>query len=167
MKVIVGSMSALKTTVVEIAMRELGQVRTIVSVPVASGVASQPVGEDETLRGARQRAMSAKAVDSSVCAIGIENGIRQVGNGWEDWAVIVLLPADGTEIIVHSDGVAVPTDIVEVARARGFSTTTVGAVLAERFGSLSDDPHTFLTGGRVSRQELLVSAVVRALAQVG
>ncbi len=163
MNIVLGSISALKTEAVQTAARKLDWNGTVNPVSAPSGVASQPVGEDETTRGAHQRAAGAQAQDPTSIAIGIESGIRQCNGAWEDWAVIVLRLPSGLEIVVHSEGVLVPTEVVDEVRVRGFATTTIGVVLHEWYSTTPDDPHPFLTRGQWSRSELLTVAVEQGL----
>ena len=163
MKLILGTKSALKVAALQTALAELGWEAEISTVSAASGVAEQPVGEAETTRGARQRALGAQAHDPSAIAIGIENGIRRVADHWYDWAVIVFLKPTGAVTIVSSDDVMMPAELVEEARSRGFSTTTVGSLIAKKYGCPSDDPHAFLTHGRRPRQRLLADALKEGL----
>lgn len=97
--------------------------------------------------------------------IGIENGIRENGTGWEDVALVVILCPDGKEIRAESVALPFPADAVAKAAARGFVTTTVGQILAEHHGADANDPHHFLTNGRTSRTALLTETLLRALAQ--
>ena len=163
MKLILGTKSALKVAALQTALAELGLEATILSVSAASGVEEQPVGQEETLCGARHRAQGAREQDPSAIAIGIENGIQLISHQWRDWAVIVFLLPSGAELVVHSDDVAMPTDLVEEARLRGFATTTVGSLIAAKYGCPSDDPHSFLTEGTRPRQRLLADALKEGL----
>ncbi len=167
MHIILGSMSTIKTDAVEAACHALGLTVTITTTPVDSGISAQPVGRAETERGARNRARGAQAHAPGSFAIGIENGIRETANGYEDWAVIAVVCPDGTEVLTDGPALPLPTESVEEARARGFATATVGQILAEHFGSNPNDPHSFLTHGSTSRLSLLTEAAKTALLHLG
>lgn len=133
---------------------------TILAFEAMSGVNAQPVGHEETLAGARNRAHAAQAVcPRAVFSLGIENGLFLEDGAWHDAATVVLLTGDGKEAIVRGPSIPFPTEVVEEARTRGFDTTTAGAVIAERFGGDPADPHTALTGGRRTRKELLIETL--------
>ena len=83
-----------------------------------------------------------------------------------DTAIIVILTKDGREIILTSAGLPIPKLYVEKAKALGFDKTTVGSVIASEMGGDPDDPHTILTGGKVSRIQVLIDALVTALSQL-
>ena len=72
---------------------------------------------------------------------------------------------DGKSFMSTSAGVEFPKEAVETARFKGFDSTTVGSVIAETMGGSSTDPHSFLTGGKVSRKEILSQAIESVLAQ--
>lgn len=53
-----------------------------------------------------------------------------------------------------------PQEAVRVARQIGFDTTTVGSVLSQMYpGCNSKDPHTYLTGGKITRRLQIISAL--------
>ncbi len=165
MQITLGSTSQIKTKAVEAACTALGLITSIKTAAVDSKVSTQPVGQEETARGARNRAHGAQDHAKGSYGIGIENGIRWNGNNWEDFAVVIVCAPDGTEVLCESAAVILPTDVVEAARARGFATTTVGQVLAEWYGSDPNDPHTLLTNGTHSRLSLLTDTLINALNQ--
>ncbi|NTW15186.1 MAG: hypothetical protein HGA38_02320 [Candidatus Moranbacteria bacterium] len=101
---------------------------------------------------------------SDVIGIGIENGIIRFGgvDGRRfpiDIAIIVLLLPDGREYVSVSEGMRFPEACVAEAEKRGFGTTTVGSVFSERFGGDPTDPHTVMSGGRVSRRKILTEGL--------
>lgn len=163
MNYVLGSTSLTKVKAVRAALSEIHSAATLHQVSVASLVAMQPVGVEETLRGARHRARQAQALQPGAYAIGIENGIRQRDGRWEDWAIVVLISPEGKEFVAESVAIPFPTEAVEVARSRGFDRTTVGAVLHEQYGADQQDPHTFLTNGVHSRADLLRETLIRLL----
>lgn len=164
MNIAVGSTNPIKAKAVEDACRELGLKACLTVVNVGSCVSLQPVGQEETERGARYRARVARDRAPGTFSIGMENGIREIApDRWEDWAVIVAIHPNRTEVLVNSLAVAVPVDVVKEAQSRGFTTTTVGAVLAEHYGCFADDPHAFLTVGARSRRSILKDAIIAAL----
>lgn len=158
----VGSASPLKISAVRAACRRAGVAGEAVPVAATSGVPMQPVGRDETLRGARNRARAAAAAGG--IGVGIENGIVREGGRWLDIAAVVIV-APGQEAVAWSEAVELPEAYVMAAEARGFGRTTVGAVIAEATGCAPDNPHAFLTGGARTRGGILADALVEALSR--
>jgi len=130
-------------------------------------VNEQPVGFAETLRGAlaRARAVSAHSQPTDI-AVGIESGILRSGGFSIDLAVVVMIHgADKREVVSTTTGIMFPETFVLKAEALGFSTTTVGSVIAQEVDCDGTDPHSYLTQGRVSRLDTLVQGVRSALFQ--
>ncbi len=65
----------------------------IIAVPVPSGVADQPWGIEETVRGARQRANAALQATHADLGIGLEGGVEEVpeagGLFLSGWAAVI------------------------------------------------------------------------------
>lgn len=162
MNIILGTTSSIKLSAVRTAMNETGWNGTLSNVSIPSGVPEQPI-EEETEQGARNRAFGASERDTGAIAIGIENGIRCINGQWEDWAVIAIRLPSGEFRIFNSDAVCIPSEIVYDARARN---VTAGQIIAEQYGTPSDDPHSFLTNERDSRETILTRALVTALIAV-
>lgn len=170
LNVVVGSTSRHKLDAIRNACAELGIDADVLGVRTISGQHEQPSGLDETIAGALRRANEAQKAESGSTAIGIESGI--IINRFPievviDLAVVVILTPEGKRIITTSAGIEFPSQDASTAFGRGFSTTTVGSVIAERTGCDPTDPHAYLTNGKVSRAKLLTDAVVAALAQLG
>lgn len=159
-----GSASAIKAAAVREACRRLGLDAFVVPREAPSGVAAQPVGREETQRGARNRAVAAQGSIPGALGIGIENGIVRERGRWSDLAAVVIVVPGGGERVSWSEPVLVPDAFVTRAEKRGFDRMTVGAAIAEAYGSSPDDPHAALTDGRRTRMEFLADAATAALA---
>ena len=137
------------------------------AVEVVSKQDAQPFGFDATSLGAHERARLAVVGHHDAWGIGIESCVVFAeGCGYYDVAVVAVVTPDGRSANAVSSGIPFPVHDVEEARRRGFATTTVGDVIAERLGGSPQNPHAALTGGRVNRQDTLVVAVTLALAQL-
>jgi inosine/xanthosine triphosphatase len=146
----------------------------ISSFDVESGVNSQPVGFDETLKGARCRLANAvhclrESAQSADYVVAIENGVVELEpRHWFDFGIVVIRnQMSGDESQSLSAFVPFPLDAVLEAQKEGFAKITVGDVLARRNNSInSKDPHSSLTKGFVSRLDLLSQAVRIAASQL-
>lgn len=167
--IVLGSTSAYKLNAVRKACERLGMNASVSGVETSSGQNAQPFGFEETFRGARARAIYARTQNADAIAVGIESGIfrfcRQKGTPF-DIAVIVLLTLDNRQIVTTSAGIEFPEECVKIAESRGFELTTVGSIIAEKFGGDPADPHSMLTKGRVSREMILTDAIVMAIGQI-
>lgn len=170
-RVVLGSTSPHKLNAVRNACERLGIRASVSGVETSSGQNEQPVGFEETFNGALIRTLSARVQDTGAVSIGIESGIFRLrfdGRSFVfiDAAVIVLITSNNRQIVTTSAGIVFPEEFVEVAEMRGFESTTVGSVIAEKLGGDPADPHSTLTNGRVSRKMILTDALVVALGQI-
>lgn len=140
---------------------------------VPSGVPEQPIGVEAGARGAANRLhmMGAEppavrvAIESTILLVerpGAEEAwVGEDGRVAVDVAAIVVEAGAG-EVLLWSDGVAIPARYVEAARrastveALGWSTT-VGAQIAAELGVCADDWRAALAGR--SRGELIAEAL--------
>jgi inosine/xanthosine triphosphatase len=130
---------------------------------VPSGVADQPVGETETLRGARQRMLGARELmPAADFWVGIEGGIRKLPAGYEAFAWMVV--SDGQrEGEARTAGFILPPAIG--------SLLDQGLELGEAddriFGTLNSKQQNgavgLLSGDRITRRSLYEPAIVLAL----
>lgn len=127
-------------------------------------VNEQPVGIEEALRGAVNRMNQISVVPDYDYYVAMENGIEEVGPTWMDFAMVIVANKSGIRYIAKSAGVVFPSLYVLEAQRRGFETTTVGMIVAERLGGNDADPHYTLTG--IRREEILTQAVNIALGQI-
>ena len=145
----------------------------IKTVKAASNINEQPVGYSEIFQGAANRIKNAKSAtqkESLDFIVGIENGIIPVktaqGKRWFDVAGVIIENKEGQQSLALSAGVEFPSDLVEKARKMGFTTTTVGSLIAKEAGGDATDPHHLLTKGLVTRSFLLEEAIKIALGQL-
>jgi len=90
--VAVGSTNPVKLSAVRAVLAPLAPMASIDSVAVPSTVSDQPFGDDETIRGARARAMAAREALGAELGVGIEGGVVEQADGDMRtcaWAVVV------------------------------------------------------------------------------
>lgn len=141
----------------------------VTAYDAASGVAAQPLGEEVDV-GAENRAREAldRAPVSIEYAVGVESGLSYRRWGHVDFAVAVVMRRRLHRVVgfATSVGIPIPLEAVE-ASIRSRRQRTAGQCLADRIQGVNPtDPHTTLTNGRLSRQQLLTDAIYAALIQV-
>jgi len=169
-RAVVGSTAAIKVDAVRVALPGC----SVVGIDAESKVRDQPLGLEETLRGARNRLMTvveSPEADGADLAIAIENGLVCIRDGvdpedenWVDLAIVVVRDlTTGKESLSTSMGVQVPSS--EVAEwAEAGADGTVGAWLAAQTpGCDKQDPHAYLTSGVYPRAAILEQAIGAAL----
>jgi len=131
-----------------------------------SEINSQPFGNEETLRGAKNRIINAKKryfankTEPIDFIVAIENGIILVNENneerWYDIGWVVIEDKLGKQYASVSQAVLFPTWAVHEAQKIGFKTKTVGEILSEKFPHCEKtDPHSFITKGKISRLQLM------------
>jgi len=173
-KVLVASASVLKVRAVheefEAVMEGASQIQCI-PIKASSGINEQPVGFEETLAGAMNRMADAKQKNEEEdigFVVGIESGIYVINGKCFDFGwVIIERCLDGKMVSSTTPFIEFPAEEMEEANRRGFETTTVGDIFAERNPEANTkDPHSFLTQGKTSRGKLLAQGISAALAQL-
>lgn len=111
MKVIIGSKNPAKINAVQAAFQN--QEPELISLDVASGVSEQPLSDEETMRGAINRAYEALRKGDGDIGIGLEGGVQQHEQGlflcnWGALAEIGKSP-----IIAGGARIPLPQEIAE------------------------------------------------------
>ena len=168
MRAALGSTSKHKIAAVREAFLVLGMQVNVIAEKVSSGQNEQPIGLRATFDGAFCRTLMLSVRHADIPCIGIESGIVPITQGTTiDLAVVIVrMPPDGRCYVATSSGIKTPQECFKEAERRGFSTTTVGAVLAERCGGDATDPITTLTNGTLTRVDVLATGISLALAQI-
>ncbi len=96
-RIVVGSsnpvkLAAVRAVLTRVAELSSGATYDIHALEVDSGVPAQPIGDEETQRGARNRACAALQATDAELAVGLEGGVIALGEGRMRtcaWAVVV------------------------------------------------------------------------------
>ena len=149
-----GSTSIIKISAVEKAFLDLfGNSIQISTTDTTSGVNEQPLGLEETLKGAKNRVEKTLAVFPDNYCLGIESGIIIFDDIAIDIAIIVGKKLGGEYIISTSTGLQFPNDCVSEAQEIGFETSVIGTVVVAKYGGNPKDPHSILTNNKFSRKD--------------
>lgn len=92
MRIAVGSTNPAKLRAANLAIRKLFPKAKVIGVEVKSGVGSQPMSDEEAIKGAINRAKIAiRKIAGARYGIGMEGGIQKIGRRWFDcgWAAVV------------------------------------------------------------------------------
>ncbi|MGL4522088.1 MAG: DUF84 family protein [Bacilli bacterium] len=136
---------------------------TLISLDVPSGVAAQPLGDEETKKGAYNRAVAAKRESGAYCGIGLEGGVAKTKEGLflTSWACFV--DNNETPYYAGTYAVSLPSDWWEELQQG-----TELHVLVERYTnqlgvSQKEGAVGIFSAGRITRTELFahLCALVR------
>src|SRR4051794_10708494 len=108
----IGSMNPVKVGAARSVIATVWPQADVRGVDVSSGVADQPFGDDETIRGARTRAATARTAISADLGIGIEGGVVDVpGGGLRTCAWAAAVDATGRSAVGGSLAMPLPTRV--------------------------------------------------------
>lgn len=166
MKVAVGSKNPVKIASVKEAFEAVWpeEAWEFEGVDIASGVADQPMSDEESIRGARTRAAGALEATGADFGVGLEGGLQLSGGKWFDCGWIVVVDADGLEGIGSTVKMVVPEKIMELIR----DGKELGHACDEVFGltnSKQGQGHFgLMTNNVITRTSGYAQGVVSALA---
>lgn len=160
----VGSTNPVKIAAARAVLGGIAPLASVSGIAVASTVPDQPFGDDETIRGARARATTARESTDADLGVGIEGGVVEAPDGAMRtcaWAVIV--DAHGRTGVGGSLSMPLPRRVAELIR----DGVELGHAMDRLIGA-HDTKHGagavgILTAGLVDRQrayEILVSYAV-------
>jgi inosine/xanthosine triphosphatase len=155
----VGSGNPVKRAATERALASTREA-TVEAVPVDSGVPEQPVGHEETRRGARRRAE--RALPGYDLGVGIEGGVAD--RFGDCWLVMWAAVTDG-ERWGHGTGPSLPLPghVAERVRAGEELGPVMDEVVGQEDVARNQGAAGALTGGSIDREAALASAVAGAL----
>lgn len=163
--VAVGSTNPVKVHAVRETLRFIAPEAVVAGISVESGVRDQPWGDEETIRGARARAIAACEALSAELGVGIEGGVIENEDGTLRtcaWAVVV--DAEGREGIGGSLAVALPERVSVLVRAGMELGDAMEAITGKIDVKRMEGAVGILTAGLVDRQEAYEVLVAYALA---
>ncbi|MCL4831942.1 MAG: inosine/xanthosine triphosphatase [Caldilineaceae bacterium] len=166
MKIAIGSTNPTK---VEAACRAAAKVwpqGEVVAVAVPSGVAEQPMSDDETIRGAVNRARKAlAAVDGVQIGMGVEGGVQDTPHGMfvGGWAAVV--DRDGCLGIGAGGRVLLPESIARRIRAGEELGPVMDDFSGRRNVKHGEGAIGIFTNGLIERTAALEIALTYALAR--
>lgn len=160
----VGSTNPVKIGAAHAVLTRLSPAVTVRGVAAESGVPDQPWGDEETIRGARARAIAALALDARAeLAVGIEGGVVEAAGGLRTCAWSVIVDRAGREGIGGSLSMALPHAVAELVRGGMELGHAMDAVTGERDVKRGLGAVGILTGGLVTRQGAYETLVAYAL----
>ncbi len=155
------STSNIKIEAVENAFNKIYPDIEIITRSTKSDINEQPIGFTEIITGAQNRMNHLVEILSFSPKVdfyvSIENGLIQISdNKWLDIAWVILMDSTTNKKYEGSSGgILFDKESVDESRKIGWNTTTAGSIMAKTFNCDSVDPHSFITGNRVGRRELI------------
>ena len=162
--VAVGSSNAVKVDAVRAVFARATPDARVTSAPVPSGVADQPFGDEETIRGARARAIAARAAIDADLGVGIEGGVVEHADGLSTCAWAVVVHRDGRSGTGGSLAMPLPPSVAAAVRAGAELGHAIDALTGQRETKRGPGAVGILTAGLIGRQQAYEVLVTYALA---
>lgn len=168
MQILVGSQNQVKMGAVHNGFVEVWPDESPLSVrgvKVKTGVAYQPLSEDETVMGARNRALRAREIGGADYYVGIEGGMCHSADTWMERTWVVILDRFGCEGIASSPAIMLPPRAETMMR----HGADLNDVCVELFGvndaGAGIGYFGLMTNGALTRLKAYEDAVIFALAR--
>lgn len=168
MKVLVGSKNKVKVDAVRKAFEGVfpNAQWDVEGRAVSSGVSEQPLDEEETVRGARNRVNALKEVGKADYYVGVEGGLIHSAGRWMECGWVVIADKNGVEGIAASAKMMIPQEIYELLKD-GDKTLNDAC---EKYFDVRDAGKQMgyfglMTNGVVDRTRAYVDAVAFALSR--
>ncbi|MEW5847685.1 MAG: inosine/xanthosine triphosphatase [Myxococcota bacterium] len=163
--VVVASTNPVKIRATELGFQRMfpGQVCQVVGVSVPSGVSDQPMDDEETLRGAHNRANHARAArPDATWWVGLEGGVDEKAGELEAFAWIVVLRGDQVARS-RTATFTLPPQVASLVRAGVELAHADDQVFGRQNSKHTNGAVGLLTGDVIDRTAYYEHAVVLAL----
>lgn len=167
MKVAVGSTNPVKIGAARLAFETLWpeQEWEVTGVPAASGISNQPMSDEESIVGARNRAREALAAVDAMYGVGLEGGLQQVGKYWFDSGWVVVVDRSGREGVASTIKLPAPASVMALIR-EGIELGEVCDLLFQKENSKHGDGYFgLMTHNAITRERGYADGVIAALAR--
>lgn len=164
-RVLVGSTNPVKVGAVRAVFARVAPEAVVDGTTVASSVPDQPVGDEETIRGALARARGVLVLGAADLGVGIEGGVvHEAGGGMRTCAWVAVASPDGRTGVGGSLSMPLPSVVAQAVRG--------GLELGHAMDRLTGAHDTkrgagavgILTAGLVHRQQAYETLLAYALA---
>jgi inosine/xanthosine triphosphatase len=167
MKIAVGSQNPVKIEAVREAFQAAfpDENLEVSGVEVGSGISDQPMSDEETIRGATNRAERALRIGEADYGVGLEGGIQKIGERWFDCGWVVVTDRAGRMGIASSLRAETPGRMMALIHQGIELGEVVDRISGERNTKQAGGHFGFMTNGIVGRKEGYWQGVVMALAR--
>ncbi len=133
-------------------------------VDVESGVSNQPMSDEESIRGATQRAERARDALGAEYGVGLEGGLQKINDKWFDSGWIVVVDQNDRVGIGSSIRLETPPKMMELIN-QGMELGEVNDILFKKENSKHNQGHFgLMTNNAITRVEGYRDGIIAALA---
>jgi len=162
--VVVGSTNPVKIAAVAAVLGRTGTGAHVDGIAVPSGVRDQPEGDDETIRGATQRARAALDATDADFAVGIEGGVVEENGNMRTCAWAAVVSRDGRVGVGGSLAMPLPARVAALVRSGVELGVAMDRVTGGHDTKRGAGAVGILTAGLVDRQRAYEALVAYAFA---
>ncbi|MEJ8567335.1 inosine/xanthosine triphosphatase [Wenzhouxiangellaceae bacterium CH-27] len=166
MRIVVASNNPVKLRAVELAFGRCfaGSALELQAVSVASGVSEQPMSDQETRRGARNRAAAARdAMPDADYWVGLEGGLESLGDALYASAWMTVIRADGASGNARTPTLPLPPAIADLIASGMELGDANDAVFGTTNSKQGSGAFGLLTGQRLTRESVYAETLTLAL----
>lgn len=167
MRVAVGSQNPVKIEATRRAFCALwpNESWDVFGVEVSSGVSNQPMSDEESIQGARNRARLAIEQTGADYGVGLEGGLHKIGAHHFDCGWIVVINREGVEGIGSTARILTPPRIIELIH-QGMELGAANDVVFGTTNSKQSEGHFgLMTKNVITRADGYMHGVVMALSR--
>ena len=165
MKIAVGSQNPVKLKAVEMAFKKVwpDEEWVIVGVKADSGVSNQPMSDEESIKGAENRANQALEKAQADYGVGLEGGIQKIGEHYFDCGWIVVIDKDKKQGIGSTLRMITPDKMMEMIK-QGMELGDVNDILFKKSNSKQENGHFgLMTNNVITRTDGYRDGVIASL----
>jgi inosine/xanthosine triphosphatase len=162
----VGSVNPVKVAATRAVLARVAPGARVSGMSISSTVPDQPVGDDETMRGALARARGARDAEAADLGIGIEGGVVVgIDGGLRTCAWAAVVSADGRESVGGSLAMPLPWRVATLIREERMELgAAMDRLVGERNTKQGRGAVGILTAGLIDRQAAYEAIITYALA---
>jgi inosine/xanthosine triphosphatase len=166
MKVAIGTKNPAKIAAVEQAFKKVWPDRDFdfIGVEVVSGISDQPMTDEESIKGAMNRAKAALEKEQADFSVGLEGGLQKIGNQWFDCGWIVIKDREGHLGVGSSIKMEVPPKMMKYIHEGVELGKVVDIVFHVKNAKHSNGHFGLMTANAITRVEGYRDGVIAALA---
>ncbi|WP_042459779.1 DUF84 family protein [Neobacillus dielmonensis] len=163
MKIVIGSKNPTKIAAVERSFT--GYEAEFVSLDVSSGVSNQPFSDEETIRGAINRAKAALKEGTGDIGVGLEGGVHETSHGLLlcNWGALVT--TEMNPIVAGGARFLLPEEITERLRAGEELGIVMEDFSKKKNVSKQEGAVGIFTNGMVNRAEMFTHVMYLLVGQ--
>ncbi len=168
MRVVVGSKNPVKIEAVKEAFEQFYTTKIeVVGSQVNSGVPEQPWGEEETIRGARNRAQESLTMNGVDYGVGLEGGVMELEGKLFECAWVVIKDCNGKEGVGGGLYFELPDLVATKIRQGGELGPIMDELTKEKDVKKKGGAIGIFTKGKLTRKQAYVHLVLQALVKWG